>query len=217
MLMLTQPERTTLAGRVAHEVNSVPVENEESQRLLAMKTREAMKPKFFTKFVDEDLSDNRAGFIQPGTVAGMNAFGGFIVSILETLLSFIPYTDSPKKTKGPTAGNRPQLSKAARMPQNELLDRIFECFRRYNYWSMKALRAELQQPEAYLRETLEKVAVLAKSGRFATQWSLKPENKLANYEGSVDAAAPTNEEESDTGMDDDEDDEDVKFEDVVPS
>lgn len=82
---------------------------------------------------------------------------------------------------------------------------------------MKALRAELQQPEAYLRETLEKVAVLAKSGRFATQWSLKPENKLANYEGGEDAAAPINEEESDTGMDDDEDDEDIKFEDVVPS
>jgi hypothetical protein len=45
-----------------------------------MKTKEAMKPKFFTRFVDDDLSGNRAGFIQPGTVAGMNAFGGFIVS-----------------------------------------------------------------------------------------------------------------------------------------
>ena len=121
-----------------------------------------------------------------------------------------------QRTKNAGTGNRPQLSKAARMPQNELLDRIFECFRRYNYWSMKALRAELQQPEAYLRETLEKVAVLAKSGRFATQWSLKAENKLDNYQGIGDAVAPDAglEEESDTGMDDEEDDEDVKFEDV---
>lgn len=196
-------------------MNSVPVENEEARRLLAMKTREAMKPKFLTKFVDEDLSDNRAGFIQPGTVAGMNAFGGFIVRNDAPLPPTCTYFIT-QKTKG-TAASKPQLSKAARMPQNELLDRIFECFRRYNYWSMKALRAELQQPEVYLRETLEKVAVLAKSGRFATQWSLKPENRLANYEGGVDAAAPTNEEESDTGMDDDDDDEDVKFEDVVPS
>lgn len=209
-------ERTTLAGRVAHEVNSVPVENEEARRLLAMMTMEAMKPKFFTKFVEDDLSGNRAGFIQPGTVAGMNAFGGFIVSC--HILLPLPRTNQlAQKTKGTTAASRPQLSKAARMPQNELLDRIFECFRRYNYWSMKALRAELQQPEVYLRETLEKVAVLAKSGRFATQWSLKPENKLANYEGGVDAAAPINEEESDTGMDDDEEEEDIKFEDVVPS
>lgn len=184
-----------------------------------MKTKEAMKPKFFTKFVDDDLSGNRAGFIQPGTVAGMNAFGGFIVSSTNqhTRLRFQCTNSAVQKTKGTAAASRPQLSKAARMPQNELLDRIFECFRRYNYWSMKALRAELQQPEVYLRETLEKVAVLAKSGRFATQWSLKPENKLANYEGGVDAAAPTNEEESDTGMDEDEDDEDIKFEDVVPS
>lgn len=86
---------------------------------------------------------------------------------------------------------------------------------------MKALRAELQQPEAYLRETLEKVAVLAKSGRFATQWSLKPENRIANYvEGEGETVAPTRDiegEDSDTGMDDEDDDEDVKFEDVVPS
>jgi transcription initiation factor TFIIF subunit beta len=102
--------------------------------------------------------------------------------------------------------------KTARMPQNELLDRIFDCFRRYNYWSMKALRAELQQPEAYLRETLEKVAVLAKSGRFATQWSLKPENKLTNYEGAGDAVAPG--EDTDLPDEDDDDDEDMKFEDV---
>lgn len=77
---------------------------------------------------------------------------------------------------------------------------------------MKALRAELQQPEAYLRETLEKVAVLAKSGRFATQWSLKPENRLANYDGAGDAVAPG--EDTDLPDEDEDDDEDIKFEDV---
>jgi transcription initiation factor TFIIF subunit beta len=106
------------------------------------------------------------------------------------------------------------------MPQNELLDRIFACFRRYKYWSMKALRSELQQPEAYLRETLEKVAVLAKSGRFATQWSLKPENSVENYAAAEDASAPTmgldGVDDSDMAdLDDDDEDEDVKFEDVV--
>jgi transcription initiation factor TFIIF subunit beta len=80
---------------------------------------------------------------------------------------------------------------------------------------MKALRAELQQPEAYLRETLERVAVLAKSGRFATQWSLKSENKINNYEAMGDAMAPTDAaDDSEFGDDDDEDD-DVKFEDVA--
>lgn len=99
------------------------------------------------------------------------------------------------------------------MPENELLDKIFECFREYNYWSMKALRARLQQPEAYLRETLEKIAFLAKTGRFATQWSLKPENRPDNYEVAAgDAIAPG--EDTDLGDDDEDDDEDVKFEDV---
>lgn len=84
---------------------------------------------------------------------------------------------------------------------------------------MKALRTKLQQPEAYLRETLEQVAVLAKSGPFATQWSLLSQYTVQNYAGGDDAMAPDADfaEESDTGMDDDDDDEDVKFEDVVPS
>jgi len=104
--------------------------------------------------------------------------------------------------------------KAARIPQNELMDKIFACFRRFNYWSMRALRTELQQPEAYLRETLDRVAVLARSGRFTGQWSLKDENRIVNYEGSLEAAPDAN--DSDTGMeDDDDDDEDMKFEDVV--
>jgi transcription initiation factor TFIIF subunit beta len=201
------PKRTTLAGRVAHEVNCVAVENEESERLLAERTLAAMQPKLGTKFIPDDPSSIASGLIQPGTLGAINTFGGFI------------------KTTGTTVGNRPQTSKTARIPQNELLDKIFNCFRKYNYWSMKALRAELQQPEAYLRETLEKVADLAKSGRFAMQWSLKPENKLANYEGAGDAVAPTavngldGGDDSDIGdMDEDEeDDENIKFEDVAQS
>ncbi|KAB8303299.1 hypothetical protein EYC80_004739 [Monilinia laxa] len=187
------PKRTTLAGRVVHELSCIAVQNEESDRLLAIRTLEAMKPKVGTKFLNEDI-DMGHGFIQPGTIKASDAFNSFI------------------KTKNQTTGGKPQLTKAARMPQNELLDRIFDCFRRYNYWSMKALRAELQQPEAYLRETLEKIAFLAKTGRFATQWSLKPENKLNNYEGAGDAIAPGD--DTDLGDDDEDDDEDVKFEDV---
>ncbi|RDW60152.1 hypothetical protein BP5796_11758 [Coleophoma crateriformis] len=196
------PKRTVLLGKIKHDVNCVPVENEESERIITARTVEAMQPKLHTKFINDDVSGIGNGFIQPGTVGASNAFGGFI------------------KTTGPAAGVKPQLQKTARIPQNELLDKIFNCFRRYNYWSMKALRAELQQPEAYLRETLEKVAVLAKSGRFATQWSLKEENKLANYEGAGDAMAPTGPDggdESEFGDMDDEEDEDVKFEDVGPS
>lgn len=118
-----------------------------------------------------------------------------------------------------------QDTKTARMPQNELLDRIFQCFREYNYWSMKALRAKLQQPEAYLRETLDKVADMPKSGRFAMHWTLKPEFKNADYADADDGSAPTtagavdNVDDSDMADLDgeDDDDDDMKMEDVLPS
>ena len=81
---------------------------------------------------------------------------------------------------------------------------------------MKALRAKTQQPEAYLRETLEKIAVLAKSGRFATQWSLKAENLTDNYKVD-ESIAPTiagPDGVEDSEMDEDDEDVDMKFEDV---
>jgi transcription initiation factor TFIIF subunit beta len=217
--MLTQfLERTAIAGKVAHEVNCIAVINQESERILGQRTLDAMKPKRFTKFLNEDLSALSSGFIQPGTIHAQNTFTDFIVCILVWFSGIV--SNTLQKTKNPSSGPRPQLTKTARMPENELMDRIFGCFRRYNYWSMKALRAELQQPEAYLREVLERVAVLAKSGRFATQWSLKQEYKAKNYEGMDDAVAPMAEgagaEESDMADEEDgDDDEDVKFEDVA--
>jgi transcription initiation factor TFIIF subunit beta len=71
------------------------------------------------------------------------------------------------------------------MPQNELLDLIYECFREYKYWPFKALKARLRQPEAYLKQTLEMVAHLVKSGDFALTWELKPEARESNYANAM--------------------------------
>lgn len=121
-------------------------------------------------------------------------------------------TAPPEKTKA-----RKMELKTARMPENELLDRIFQCFNRYKYWSMRALRAEIPQPEIYLRTTLERIADLHKSGRFANQWSLKPENIRTNpaAAGAVGEAAPEGAAADDEDAADEE--EDIKMEDVVPS
>lgn len=77
--LLMEPERTTLAGRVKHEVNCIAVDNKESTYLLAQMTQEAMRPKHVTKFVADDLATNSVGYVQPGTIGAMNAFSGFIV------------------------------------------------------------------------------------------------------------------------------------------
>ena len=116
----------------------------------------------------------------------------------------------------PVSQQRPkhQDNKATRMPQNELLDMMQGCFRRYKYWPMKALRAELQQPEAYLKATLEMVATLVRQGPHAMTWRIKPEFEAAT---AADASAPEAragaEGLSDVG-DGGSDDESVKMEDV---
>lgn len=116
------------------------------------------------------------------------------------------------------------------MPQNELLDLIFACFRRHKYWPFKSLKAELRQPEAYLKQTLEQVAHLVKSGDFAMTWELKPEARESNYVNAMayqeakEELPPTagynfdSEGEpgaSGLGTDMEEDDANVKFETVV--
>lgn len=79
------------------------------------------------------------------------------------------------------------------MPQNELLDLILAAFKRYTHWPMRSLRAELNQPEAYLRQNLEKMAHLVRTGDFSGTWELKPEFKESNYafEDIKDEIAPT--------------------------
>ncbi|EHK99267.1 putative Transcription initiation factor IIF subunit beta [Glarea lozoyensis 74030] len=195
------PKRTTLQGKVRHEVNCVAVMNQESERLLAQRTFEAMQPKLGTKYFGkgQDLVDLGGSYVQPGSIAAQDKWGSFI-----------------KKGGAAQGGKKPQMQKTARMPQNELLDRIFECFREFNYWSMKAFRGRLQQPEVYLRETLDRIATLHKSGPFASHYSLKPENRLNNYGELGEAAAPDvgdGAEDSEFGGDDE--DEDVKFEDAM--
>jgi transcription initiation factor TFIIF subunit beta len=214
-----------LAGRVLHELACVAVSNEESERILAERTIEGMRPKAGTiHLAGKGNANITNGFIQPGTVQSQAVFQGFIVSVNEQKVW--TEANSAQKDVG-NAGKAKaanQDTKTARMPQNELLDLIFACFRRFQYWSMKALRAELHQPEAYLRETLDKIAEMPKSGRFAMHWTLKPEikNATGGYEGADDASAPMDAlaegaEDSDMGdVDGEDEDEDVKMEDVLP-
>lgn len=84
---------------------------------------------------------------------------------------------------------------------------------------MKALRAKLEQPESYLKETLERCAVLAKSGRFASMWSLNSDYSGMNNAATGDESAPMVDDggagDSDMADGEDGDDEDMKFEDVA--
>jgi len=132
-----------------------------------------------------------------------------------------------QKTDSVAAKAKSQDNKTARIPQNELLDLIFGCFKKYKYWSMTSLRQELRQPEAYLRQTLMLIADQVKSGPFNNTWKLKVENQLGDVDfttmkqeiapqqetGEGISSMPVSDNEDDDD-DDDDDNDDLEMEDV---
>ncbi|KAL3465273.1 transcription initiation factor IIF, beta subunit-domain-containing protein [Aspergillus heterothallicus] len=198
----TVPKQTALEGHVKEEFNCLPVENEEFRMLSEKKALEALKPKRETVFIDKlpgKLLQQRHAL--PGEQS-----------------AFVQATRTTKL--------KAQENKTTRMPQNELLDLIYGCFREYRYWPFKTLKARLRQPEAYLKQTLEMIAHLVKSGDFAMTWELKPEARESNYSNAMgygqakEEAAPGLDYTFDEGSEDDAmasgmDNDDTQFENVV--
>ncbi|KAI4139772.1 MAG: hypothetical protein LQ341_004081, partial [Variospora aurantia] len=192
------PKQTALVGQIETEINCLPVENAEYKRIMEARVREAMmrKPKRETQMVERQ-PDGRV-YVPTGGQQH-NAFE----------LGFT------KQTK-PTAGKTQQY-KAARIPENELKDLLFDCFRRYEYWAMRALKQELNQPENYLRQVLEGIAHLVRNGTFANHWQLQRDYQESNYDVDVKGEAAPIADYGDGQDMDDGDEDNVKLEDVLPS
>ncbi|PRT55825.1 Transcription initiation factor IIF subunit beta [Wickerhamiella sorbophila] len=67
--------------------------------------------------------------------------------------------------------------KAIRIPKSELLDKLFGLFEETEYWTLKGLRERTRQPEAYLKEVLDTIAILNKKGPYATKYGLRSDFK----------------------------------------
>ncbi|KAL8823750.1 MAG: hypothetical protein Q9191_005581 [Dirinaria sp. TL-2023a] len=192
------PKQTAIAGRIKKELNCLPVDNTDYKRIMETRAREAGKK-----------TRPRTEY-QPGLVA---ATGGTTM-VPGAGLGFTSFIKTKNKK-----GEKSQKMKAARIAQNELLDLIYDCFKQYEYWPFRSLKERLQQPDAYLKETLEMVAHLVRSGTFANNWQLKPEAKGGAYEAyeqAKDEKAPDDglDEGSDSEGEDDENEEEM--EDVLP-
>lgn len=97
------------------------------------------------------------------------------------------------------------------MDKDKLMDALAACFGEHKYWPLRALKIHLKQPEAWLREILEEIAVLVRSGTFANTWMIKKE-----FESSVKKdPAPDSVATVEPTVAEDSDDEDVKMEDVM--
>ncbi|KFA64431.1 hypothetical protein S40285_01045 [Stachybotrys chlorohalonatus IBT 40285] len=182
------PKKTKVFGKVHYDVRVEPRNQQEEERLLARRIFEAENNKSKLKIISRNKATTIAnagniGSVNWGTNFGKNA-----------------QTVKPKKG---------EVLKAARIPKDQLLDLIFDCFRQYQYWSMKALRQRTQQPDSYLRSVLEEVAVLNKSGSFANHYCLNEAYREQAGNESKEAAAEA--------VDDGADDEGEEMEDVLPA
>ncbi|KAG5438073.1 hypothetical protein PCANB_000420 [Pneumocystis canis] len=149
-----------LVGTIAHECNISPIINEQYRKVMQARSRAASEPKRKIQMLNthNSLTGNFMTLGTPETNAGR--FSTFI-----------------KNTKQKNASDQ----KASRLPRNELLDILFKCFDDYDYYSMKTLKEITKQPETYLKEVLESIAVLLKKGPYIMKWTLKTEYKNRNY------------------------------------
>lgn len=168
---------------------------------------EAQRPKHTLQILEQRAANN---IIHHGSAAAVEKFGSFIVSANQTFSRTVFVANKTQKTTAPTKATKPKKAenRAARMSEEQLLDGLMEAFRKYEYWKMSILKARFDQPEAFLRQTLEKIAVLNRSGIHANEWSLQ-EHMKSMAAGATSDTAP-----EEAAADDD--DEEVVMEDVVP-
>ncbi|KAK7430879.1 hypothetical protein QQZ08_002669 [Neonectria magnoliae] len=183
------PKRTKVFGKIHYDLRVEPRDVQEEERLLAQRLMDAESSKSKLQIISRNKASS---IINPGTAGAVSWGGNFIKNTAPIV--------KPKKG---------EVFKAARIPKNQLLDQIFECFRQFQYWSMKALRQKLHQPDTYLRQVLEDVAVLNKSGRFANHYCLSEAYRDKAGSDSKEAAAEA--------VDDGDDDEGEEMEDVLPT
>ncbi|KAL9069288.1 MAG: hypothetical protein Q9157_006206 [Trypethelium eluteriae] len=180
-------EQTTLVGPACHEVNCVALENAEYRRLMDERMRKLFQPKHTTRFLQPD-QQNEARLLYNSQKSQMQ---GFIV----------PAAWKPKKS---------QENKNVRISQEDLIPWLIDLFTEYKYWPMKQLRVRTKQPETFLRDTLQEIAYMVKSGPFSNLWTLKEEYVTNLPEGTnIKEERPPDDEEEE---EDDANMEEVKLE-----
>ncbi|RGB40655.1 transcription initiation factor IIF, beta subunit-domain-containing protein, partial [Rhizophagus diaphanus] len=99
-------------------------------------------------------NENHGAYVPPGaSAAAITKFGNFVQK-------------------------KPKVSinqKTVRMPKNELIDLLFGAFEKYTYWTLRGLKDYAKQPESYLKDVLNEIAILDKRGSYNSCYHLKPE------------------------------------------
>ncbi|OQO06271.1 hypothetical protein B0A48_08859 [Cryoendolithus antarcticus] len=146
------PKQTVLAAQIASETSIIPIQDASYHKYIDRTLTKPMQNQIRTTLT---LGIQRE--LQPGRQHGL----------------FSTFTTTSKPLNKRSKKN--QKEKFVRMTESELLDALYRCFARYTHWPLKALRQELQQPEAFIKAKLEEIGVLIRSGDFAMTYTLKPQ------------------------------------------
>ncbi|KAN0083987.1 Transcription initiation factor IIF, beta subunit domain containing protein [Tylopilus felleus] len=144
---------TILTGRIKHECSLRPIFNESYRRQMRERSRAYNTPRRQIRMIEEaGLSGGRGGINRLSSGVAAGSFADMIKT-------------KPKPVKG-------TFERMARLPRNQLLDLLFQLFREQPRWSFKPLRERTQQPEVYLKEILNEIAILHRSGEYNGMWEL---------------------------------------------
>ncbi|KAJ3281499.1 hypothetical protein HK104_011424 [Borealophlyctis nickersoniae] len=189
-------EAVSLVGTVQHEVGASPVIDEDYRRIVSLRTERAKKKDRQVVMVDVE-DGKKSNFIAPQNIRRETGFG-FSVSFSQCDFAVVIFrgrfvvvlTDC----LGVLKSKKPNMEKRERLPRDELLQCIFDAFAEFPQISFKGLVDHLDQPQAWLKEVLQEVAVLVKKGAYAGTWELKPEYKAQagqpSAEGGPSAPPP---------------------------
>lgn len=116
---------------------------------------------------------------------------------------------------------RPLRERTVALPEGPLRDAIAGEFEKYKYWSFRALKERLNQPENHLKRVLSSMAYVEKSGPYRNFWTPRLDLPIFKHQdiGDVGEVAPEEQEslpqfEAD-GEEEGDEDEDEEMDEVV--
>lgn len=160
------PKKTALIGQACHECVVNPDFRDPNYRHIIAKR----------KLLEQSQPDRQVTLLEDTAGVGGLKYGASMRS-QGNLLKQQTKRDLYKNGDG----------KAIRMPKDELLDKLFKLFEDYEYWTLKGLKERTRQPEVYLKEVLDQIAILNKKGPYAMKYGLRQEFKQLKNTGTFNA------------------------------
>lgn len=184
-------KQTAIAGIVEKDLECVPVKNEAFYVLEVQETENMLK-------IPE----------RPQAIFGKSG---------NRQPAYVLSQEERKKLNKQSAAKKQAAkdNRTARVSRSDLIDRLLLCFKKHRIWGLRDLKAEVNQPEAYLRDTLQEIAFMWKAGDFNGKWELKNEFKAQDAQllnpTNSEVAPEVEESEFDRSGKDDDDDDDEKM------